>query len=661
MEVNRLLSDELTYELMIRELPVGSTVENKRALLRDALRMERAGEWVSPRSVTLDGFSEISTCENKLVDLQEDIVNFNHSNRQNEFKRISTRLLHINLRLGRLQCENPWEEKRTTLIRWCDDLLKRVKTIMEEPLDQVLTHSLIDEPCPQVPHTSLLDESSSLRVERSTGTQNLRDPLHEEVVHPEQVILGHRAGEQQLHEQRWYNNLEEDEVRSSYPVQENVMLPGPEEGSGQQRSASVRFREPDNEPRRTHEPPFHSTRCDEVNHQATSRRYEATQRTFSIPTHDLSSLREQPRSANVRARPQQNEPQRNYDPPFSSRRPNEGNHPPIFRRNELSERTFSIPINDIPTAAHNISSHNIPTRVEDYSQRVNSTLDFSTQLRQLQLSPTQQGLELSHAANIDNSGRWDVHRWGLKYDGQKSLTNFLERLEELRRSRGVPKGRLLQSAVELFEKDALLWYRMNTFSSWEDLVNKLKEAFRPYDYESSLWDEIRLRTQGAQERVISFVSAMENLFRKLSSIPVESERIRIIRRNLLPRIQTQMSLTTTPTINDLIRTARMIEETEWRIRKFCPPPSISRNLMEPELAYRRPASYETQAAPIDAREMAQVSKSAESAPCWNCGQTGHKFRKCQKKRRIFCFKCGKADVISAKCPDCSKNPRPARQ
>nr|CAI5840214.1 unnamed protein product [Callosobruchus analis] len=69
--------------------------------------------------------------------------------------------------------------------------------------------------------------------------------------------------------------------------------------------------------------------------------------------------------------------------------------------------------------------------------------------------------------------------------------------EELRSSRGVSKERLLRSASELLTKEALLWFRMmGKFESWDDLADKLRSAFQPYDYEDSLWEEIHMRTQG---------------------------------------------------------------------------------------------------------------------------------------------------------------------
>nr|CAH7719225.1 unnamed protein product [Callosobruchus chinensis] len=52
MEVNRLLDDELTYELQLRGLPIGNTVSVKRTLLYDAIRAERLNVAQPPRICT---------------------------------------------------------------------------------------------------------------------------------------------------------------------------------------------------------------------------------------------------------------------------------------------------------------------------------------------------------------------------------------------------------------------------------------------------------------------------------------------------------------------------------------------------------------------------------------------------------------------------------
>ncbi|XP_044313290.1 serine/arginine-rich splicing factor RS2Z32-like [Drosophila rhopaloa] len=46
------------------------------------------------------------------------------------------------------------------------------------------------------------------------------------------------------------------------------------------------------------------------------------------------------------------------------------------------------------------------------------------------------------------------------------------------------------------------------------------------------------------------------------------------------------------------------------------------------------------------------------AGCWNCGAVDHGFRDCTAtERRLFCYRCGRPDTVSPKCPDCAENGR----
>lgn len=60
----------------------------------------------------------------------------------------------------------------------------------------------------------------------------------------------------------------------------------------------------------------------------------------------------------------------------------------------------------------------------------------------------------------------------------QQITAFLEKIEELRYSRGVSKEQLLKSANEIFTDSALYWFRSvrPTISTWDDLVRKLRDV-----------------------------------------------------------------------------------------------------------------------------------------------------------------------------------------
>lgn len=60
MEVNRLLNDEITYELLIKGLATSGTVATMRMMLREALRLEKSGASGPLLQVDLDLQSELT-------------------------------------------------------------------------------------------------------------------------------------------------------------------------------------------------------------------------------------------------------------------------------------------------------------------------------------------------------------------------------------------------------------------------------------------------------------------------------------------------------------------------------------------------------------------------------------------------------------------------
>ncbi len=141
-----------------------------------------------------------------------------------------------------------------------------------------------------------------------------------------------------------------------------------------------------------------------------------------------------------------------------------------------------------------------------------------------------------------NLSKWDVH-----FDGEKagmSLFAFLERVEELSEARGVTQAQLFRGAVDLFVGKALLWFRSvrKSFGSWEELVRELKLEFLHPNYDDLLLDEIRRRTQGANESIGVYVAGMKIMFGRLQEPLSEKRMLGLIRANLLPFYQTQWML-----------------------------------------------------------------------------------------------------------------------
>lgn len=252
-----------------------------------------------------------------------------------------------------------------------------------------------------------------------------------------------------------------------------------------------------------------------------------------------------------------------------------------------------------------------------------------------------------------------LHKWNLHFSGDKkeSLTAFLEKVECLRISRQLSKQEIFISAGDLFRDHAWTWFinNRNSLANWDELVQKLKDDFLPYHYETDLKLEIQHRTQGANERVTIYISAMVALFNRLKIKPSDNEIITTIRRNLLPHFSSQLALVPITSISELTEACKKIEEAREWSNRYRPPPFKRSGLLEPDLScagnFPSTSNYEP-------RKNFQFSKEVSTlstVTCWNCSKLGHTFGQCRLPRNTFCFGCGLKKVTKANCPSCSKN------
>lgn len=139
MDPCRFLSDELSYELMIRGIPTTGIVADKSTKFQNCLRAEQGEDPLT--DFPLDPQAEQKICTEKLTELAQLIEVLDDSKYQYEYARIGTRLTHIHKRLGRIT-DSRSKIKIAELIEKCEECFAKLR---QKFTTQASTHLLAEQ------------------------------------------------------------------------------------------------------------------------------------------------------------------------------------------------------------------------------------------------------------------------------------------------------------------------------------------------------------------------------------------------------------------------------------------------------------------------------------------------------------------------------------
>lgn len=248
--------------------------------------------------------------------------------------------------------------------------------------------------------------------------------------------------------------------------------------------------------------------------------------------------------------------------------------------------------------------------------------------------------------------KFRVERFGLKFNGNPNhlaIEDFVVRLEHLQRQYSIPWSEILRDFHLLVSDTALEWYWLevcgNNVLNWPALKHALLLQYRNPQTSFERIRELMERRQQVGEGLDSYFHALNKLRSRLEQPIAEYDFIKIAKKNLRGSIGRMVFAMDVSSVEQL-RIACHEAERNFPKRDSRPIPPSSRMQRNVNEIYRPPEDYFVDNLPQENEEVAAV----DSFICWNCGETGHTFMDCESEQRnIFCYRCGKPDVISPKC------------
>ncbi|XP_065356327.1 uncharacterized protein LOC135950718 [Calliphora vicina] len=327
------------------------------------------------------------------------------------------------------------------------------------------------------------------------------------------------------------------------------------------------------------------------------------------------------------------------------------------------------PVGQHNNVLHNIqpqSQMNIPVNINQFpyaSQPVPG--QAANQLPQypppnLNYNPVFPPTQSSQAPSLPNEHPFstqrkvDLSKWGIKFDGStKSMSaeDFIFRVDVLRQDYSCPFNELLRSFHVLLEGPALDWYwnlrKLTAIQSWEDLGRAFLTQFKRYESEFQLQKQIMDRRQLPQESFESFYNGVMKLRNQQRTPYTERDLVEIMKSNLKPSLSHLLFSVTTSSLNEFCQQAKRAENLINSQRQtFQSRQPVPARVHELQLGDEVPVSI------LEIDALATNSRYI----CWNCKQSGHSFMNCPSpNRRIFCFRCGRDNVVTPKCPKCQGN------
>lgn len=348
--------------------------------------------------------------------------------------------------------------------------------------------------------------------------------------------------------------------------------------------------------------------------------------------------------------------------------------------------------------------HDVPRRPEANHGRMVPTDQYREQNDYdgwRQANEEQQPYSMARGANahINGTKPIPITSWKVYFTGETTLgkdehgvNDFITLVNLHKTANRISDENMSQNIGLLLRKSALSWYigEYRNMRTWSEFIVRFRQKYLSDTSNFEILSEIENRTQQRNEDAVTYINNMVNRFPSMPTALAESHQCHIIQRNLSRANAMKISAKRYTSIIELEKACRNMESTRKHLKlapmpdekndkffKFKPRPQIaavdhsdsagseeeydphdnelefecdaisSKNKMnnrstKPRSNGNKPPANET------------LNKIKNDTKCYNCRQKGHWFMECPIERtRVFCFRCGKDDLITPECPECS--------